>query len=99
MKSSEVKAVCVLGKMLSATTRILLLNALADEEEATVSGLASVLELPLAAISHHLTILEKGGLVMSEMRGREKYVRLAPRWDDTIEGILDMIVEEGGEDE
>ena len=58
-------------------TRRAILDRLA-EEEATVSHLSRPFDLSLAAVSKHLGVLERAGLVTREARGRERVCRINP---------------------
>lgn len=51
------------------------------EGDAPVNTLAEPFEMSLAAVSKHLSILVRAGLIIQEKRGREKWCRLDP---DTI---------------
>ena len=62
---------------LADPTRRAILDRLA-EGEATVGALSAPFPLPLAAISKHLGVLERAGLVTREARGRERVCRLDP---------------------
>jgi DNA-binding transcriptional ArsR family regulator len=44
--------------------------------EATVGGLAEPFDMTLAAVSKHVGVLERAGLVRREVRGREHHCRL-----------------------
>ncbi|MBB5517016.1 DNA-binding transcriptional ArsR family regulator [Rubricella aquisinus] len=48
------------------------------ESDAPVNALADPFEMSLAAVSKHLTILARAGLIVQEKRGREKWCRLDP---------------------
>ena len=58
-------------------TRRAILDRLA-EGEATVSHLSRPFDLSFAAVSKHLGVLERAGLVMREARGRERVCRINP---------------------
>ncbi len=58
-------------------TRRAILDRLAAGE-ATVTGLARPFDISLAAVSKHLGVLERAGLVTREARGRERVCRLNP---------------------
>ena len=58
-------------------TRRTLLNRLAAGE-ATVGQLSEPLPLSFAAVSKHLGVLERAGLVTREARGRERVCRIDP---------------------
>ena len=48
------------------------------EDDMAVTDVASPFEMSLAAISKHLTILTKAGLISQEKRGRVKWCKLEP---------------------
>ncbi len=58
-------------------TRRAILNRLAAGE-ANVSHLSRPFDLTLAAVSKHLGVLERAGLVTREARGRERVCRINP---------------------
>ena len=62
---------------LSDPTRRAILDHLA-EGEATVSHISEPLPMSFAAVSKHLGVLERAGLVTREARGRERLCRLNP---------------------
>lgn len=62
---------------LSDPTRRAILDRLA-EGEATVSHLSEPFPITLAAVSKHLGVLERAGLVTREARGRERVCRINP---------------------
>lgn len=54
-----------------------LLELLADEPR-RAGALAAEFDLSRPAVSEHLTVLRRAGLVEEEQRGRERHYRLAP---------------------
>lgn len=62
---------------LSDPTRRAILDRLASGK-ATVSHLSRPFSLSLAAVSKHLGVLERAGLVTRETRGRERVCRINP---------------------
>ena len=58
-------------------TRRAILDRLA-EGEATVGHLSRPFDLSFAAVSKHLGVLERAGLVTREARGRERVCRINP---------------------
>lgn len=48
------------------------------EDDMAVTDVAEPFEMSLAAISKHLTILTKAGLISQEKRGRVKWCKLEP---------------------
>jgi len=75
-------------------TRLQILKLIA-EEELCVCEISAALELAQPTTSHHLRILERGGLVSSRHKGRWVFYRLAnPRVKKMFEDVL-KIVKEG----
>ncbi|MEM9584642.1 MAG: metalloregulator ArsR/SmtB family transcription factor [Pseudomonadota bacterium] len=70
---------------LSDRTRRAILTMLLEDDMA-VTDVAEPFEMSLAAISKHLTILTKAGLISQEKRGRVKWCKLEP------EAMRDAIV-------
>ena len=58
-------------------TRRAILSMLLEDDMA-VTDVADPFEMSLAAISKHLTILTKAGLISQEKRGRVKWCKLEP---------------------
>src|SRR5215831_10422196 len=56
--------------------------------EATVTDIAAPFELSLNAISKHLKVLEKAGLIQRQIQGREHYCRLSPQ---PLEEVTDWL--------
>lgn len=70
---------------LSDGTRRAILTMLLEDDMA-VTDVAEPFEMSLAAISKHLTILTRAGLISQEKRGRVKWCKLEP------EAMRDAIV-------
>lgn len=62
---------------LSDPTRRAILTMLLEDDMA-VTDVAEPFEMSLAAISKHLTILTRAGLIKQEKRGRVKWCKLDP---------------------
>jgi len=62
---------------LSDPTRRAILSMLLEDDMA-VTDVADPFEMSLAAVSKHLTILTKSGLISQEKRGRVKWCKLEP---------------------
>lgn len=73
---------------LSDPTRRAIVSRLA-RGEATVGELAAPFPMSLPAVSKHLGVLERAGLVHRERRGRSQYCRLSPRNLSAAAGWLD----------
>ena len=70
-------------------TRRAILDHLA-EGEATVSQLSRPFPLSFAAVSKHLGVLERAGLVTREARGRERVCRINPAALDDARSWLEF---------
>lgn len=62
---------------LSDPTRRAILTMLLEDDMA-VTDVAEPFEISLAAISKHLTLLSRAGLISQEKRGRVKWCKLEP---------------------
>ena len=62
---------------LADPTRRMILSMLLEDDMA-VTDVAEPFDMSLAAISKHLTILTKAGLISQEKRGRVKWCKLEP---------------------
>ena len=65
-----------LAALADPTRRAIL--ALLLEDDMAVTDVAEPFEMSLAAISKHLTVLTKAGLISQEKRGRVKWCKLEP---------------------
>jgi DNA-binding transcriptional ArsR family regulator len=63
---------------LADPTRREILRRLQQAREARVTDLARPLPMSLAAVSKHIAVLERAGLVRRDVRGRDHYLRAAP---------------------
>jgi DNA-binding transcriptional ArsR family regulator len=72
---------------LADATRRRLVHQLAEREQ-TISELAAPFEISLAAVSKHIQVLEKAGLVRRRVDGRTHYCSLRP---EALAGALDWI--------
>ncbi len=70
---------------LADSTRRAILTMLLEDDMA-VTDVAEPFDMSLAAISKHLTILTRAGLITQEKRGRVKWCKLEP--DAMREGIV-----------
>jgi DNA-binding transcriptional ArsR family regulator len=77
--------------------------------EATVTSLAAPFTTSLPAVSKHLRVLEKAGLVRRDIRGREHHCSLEPRplktaaewiayhqhyWETRLDALEDLLTNE-----
>src|SRR5919204_6043102 len=63
--------------LIANRARAAMLDALFDGGERPAGALARIAGVAPSTASAHLTVLERGGLVTIERRGRERIVRLA----------------------
>ena len=66
----------VFSALADPTRRAILMMLL--EDDMAVTDVAEPFEMSLAAISKHLTILTRAGLIAQEKRGRVKWCKLEP---------------------
>ncbi len=78
-------------KALSDPVRLRLLSLIASvpEGEVCACDLEAPLERSQATVSHHLSVLQKAGLITREQRGRWAWFRIAPDRADFIRAALD----------
>ena len=96
---------------LGDSTRLHLLTKLTDARPRSIAGLSSDTRLTRQAVTKHLHVLERAGLVTSVRVGRESRFALAPepiaaarsylervstRWDEALARLRSMIEEEDG---
>jgi DNA-binding transcriptional ArsR family regulator len=72
---------------LSDSTRRRLVRALAKREQ-TITELARPFDMSLAAVSKHIAVLERAGLIRRRKDGRTHYCSLRP---EALAGALDWI--------
>jgi DNA-binding transcriptional ArsR family regulator len=69
-------------------TRRAILTRLAEGGEATVADLAAPFAMTQPAVSQHLKVLERAGLITRRIDGQRRPCRLAP---DALAGIEDFL--------
>ena len=74
--STNAKIDLVFSALADATRRDILMMLL--EDDMAVTDVADPFDMSLAAISKHLMILAKAGLISQEKRGRVKWCKLEP---------------------
>lgn len=74
-----------LFKALGDPTRVAVLGALLDGDEATVSEIARCCPVDLSVVSRHLGVLREAGVVGSEKQGRE--VRYRPNVSTLVDAL------------
>lgn len=84
-------------KAVSDVTRRSLLTTLVQEGATRVTDLADRYDMSLNAISKHIKVLEKAGLVTRRTHGRVhlieaelEHIRLVDKWFDKLRSIWDM---------
>jgi ArsR family transcriptional regulator len=75
-------------RALADPTRVLLVNRLAQCDEACVCDLTAASELSQPTVSHHLRILREAGLVEAERRGTWSWYRLVPEAVAALRDVL-----------
>jgi DNA-binding transcriptional ArsR family regulator len=91
---------------LSDSTRRNILERLADEGELMVTALAEPYEMSLPAVSKHLRVLERAGLLIQEKDGRIRRCQIVPEplqtasvwidqyrhyWESQLESLADHL--------
>ncbi len=76
--------------------------------EATVGAVAAPLDMALPSVSKHVKVLERAGLVVRRVRGREHWLRLAPHgfasaadwmthyaqfWSDSADRLAEVVAD------
>ena len=84
-------------KAVSDTTRRALLTQLCQQGPSRVTDLANVYDMSLNAISKHIKVLEKAGLVTRRTLGRTHFIEadlskiiIAEHWFKTLKSIWDI---------
>ena len=87
-------------------TRLRLLARLSSQGPASITGLSARSDVTRQAITKHLTVLARAGLVRDERRGRERIWKLEPRrladahehlerisrlWDDALVRLAEHV--------
>ncbi|MEN8832233.1 MAG: metalloregulator ArsR/SmtB family transcription factor [Pacificibacter sp.] len=76
-QAQNAKSIDLIFAALADPTRRAILEMLLEDDMA-VTDVAEPFEMSLAAISKHLTILMRAGLIAQEKRGRVKWCKLQP---------------------
>ena len=81
-----------LFRALADPTRVAVLGALLDGNEATVSEVAECCPVDFSVVSRHLGILREAGVVRSEKRGREvRYRSQVTALVDALRALADSL--------
>jgi ArsR family transcriptional regulator, cadmium/lead-responsive transcriptional repressor len=90
VSSSRVDAVALVAAVTEPTRRQLL-DLLLERAESTPTSLADGLPVTRQAVSKHLAVLERAGLVDGERSGREVHYRLnVERLDDATRSLSEL---------
>ncbi len=76
---------------LGDSTRLSLLRKLSDGESLSIAALAADTDITRQAVTKHLRVLERAGLVSSEKRGRESRFAMRPEPIDEVRAYLDRV--------
>ncbi len=94
---------------LADPSRRAILERLSIEKEATVSELAEPLDMSLPAVSKHLKVLERAGLLNRRRDGKSFYLKLNPRplkeagewisyyeqfWSESLDRLEDFLLKD-----
>lgn len=100
-------------RALADPTRRQIIGLLVQDQK-TVAQVASQFDMTRAAVKKHLVVLEEGGIIRSEPRGRETYNRLEPLglkqaadwlnqfehfWESRLAALQDAVAREHGKDD
>jgi DNA-binding transcriptional ArsR family regulator len=104
--ATQVRDAAPLFAALGDETRLRLLARLSTNGPDSITGLSARSEVTRQAITKHLTVLSRAGLVHDERRGRERIWRLEPRrlaearehlerisrlWDDALDRLASHV--------
>ena len=76
LPAPEAKKVVKLMKLLSDVTRLRIVHVLYPDREMNVGTLCRVVEQSQPAVSHHLALLRKSGVLDRRREGKHNYYRL-----------------------
>ena len=103
---AQVRDAAPLFAALGDETRLRLLARLSSQGPASITGLSARSDVSRQAITKHLTVLARAGLVRDERRGRERIWKLEPRrladahehlerisrlWDDALVRLAEHV--------
>lgn len=89
MTASPVDPSAAFAALADPTRRAILARLAAGEAAAT--RLAEPFEMSQPAVSHHLKVLERAGLIIRRVDGQRRMCRLAPEGIGAIDAWLDML--------
>jgi DNA-binding transcriptional ArsR family regulator len=90
-RSSALKAHAALFAALGDATRLRVLSRLAAGERQSIARLTAGTRLTRQAVTKHLSVLARAGLVQSARRGRESLYALEPRALREMRAYLDGV--------
>jgi len=82
------KELIQLFKLLADETRLSVVQLLLEAEEYHVRALCDMLSQSQPAVSHHLALLRRAGLIECRRAGKHNFYRLTPQ---KLEGLLDLV--------
>ena len=106
--ATQVRDAAPLFAALGDETRLRLLARLSAQGPDSITGLSARSDVTRQAITKHLTVLSRAGLVRDERRGRERIWQLEPRrladahehlerisrlWDDALDRLAKHVEE------
>jgi DNA-binding transcriptional ArsR family regulator len=106
LAAAHVRDAAPLFAALGDATRLRLLARLSAHGPASIAGLRARADVTRQAVTKHLAVLARAGLVRDERRGRERIWRLESRrlgeaqahldrisraWDDALERLRDLV--------
>jgi DNA-binding transcriptional ArsR family regulator len=106
MSPRSARAAAPIFAALGEPTRLALVHRLGQDGPSSITRLTDGGDVTRQAVSKHLAVLERAGLVRGEARGRERIWELAPerlevarsyldhieaRWDEALERLRDLV--------
>ena len=91
LSDSQAKELVQLFKLLADETRLKILHYLMQKDELNVRTLCKLLRQSQPAVSHHLALLRKAGVIKCRRDGKHNFYHLVPKrcqeYLDTIFGV------------
>ena len=91
--ATERKSIALIFSALGDETRLGLLNKLSDGSTRSISELAAGTELTRQAVTKHLRVLEKAGVVQSIRSGRESLFEFTPEKFQDMRAYLESVTQ------
>ncbi len=76
ISSDKIDAIVAMLKIISHPVRLSIVDLLTEKKQLTVMDIQKELNIDQAVASHHLTLMEDKGVLLSQRIGRNKYVSL-----------------------